>query len=113
MFKELPTLGYDDFDYFSLVRKNDNKEVYTSPCYLIDDTEVLDSRRIKAVFKFYFDRVNSEIERRKSQNPDDDKTKELKKLEPSDFVIKMKKHMPLGYAEHVYWTKEATDLLKN
>lgn len=52
-----------DYDYFSLVRKEDGKEVYSSPKYVREDClEILDVKRIKKTLNFYFERVNSGID---------------------------------------------------
>lgn len=103
------------FDYYSLVRKSDNKEVYTSPDYQFSD--VLGPRAIAMIserLKFYFDRVNSGI-RKQLENPNltEEQKKDLKLLDVNDYVIKYVQNKELGCMfQRVYWTKEASDWIK-
>jgi len=111
MYKELDTLGVPDIKYFSLRRKNDGKEVYTSPCYMRGgNNDVLDIERIVATLDFYINRVNSGIEQQmQSPKLTDEQKKELKMLTPEDFNVFYMKFMPVGMAEHIYWKKEYSD----
>ena len=99
------------FNYFSLIDKNTNEEVYTSPAYLLENTEAFDFKRIFNVFKFYFDRINSGIKQQlESPKLNDEQKKNLKYISPNNFKLS---YMNLfnygGYHKKTFWTKELTD----
>lgn len=108
MYKELNTLGVPDFNYFSLRRKSDGVEVYTSPDYKMDGTsDVFDFDKIISRLDFYFERVNSgTIQKLQSNKLTMEEKIQLKMLVPSDFEIWYQKFMPMGMAKCVYWKKD-------
>lgn len=99
--------GVRDFDYFSLVRMSDNKEVYTSPAYAFDG-DVLDFHRIGKTLNYYFERVNGHLmQQLQSPRLTMEEKISIKLLDVEDYVVKFKKFTPNGMAEIVYWTKPA------
>lgn len=98
----------EEFDYFSLIRNSDNKEVYTSPCYTLDESNVIDFRKVGRTLKFYFDRVNGGIQQQlESPKLSDEQKKELKLLNADDYSVALKKFVPVGIAEKIYWKRPA------
>lgn len=110
----------DDFYYFSLVRKSDNKEVYTSPAYESDKTddtgrfERLDKERICQTLEYYFKRVNGYTSQQR-QNPKltDEQRSSLRYLYTGDYVINYMKFTPIGIAKKILWTEEAQNWLRD
>lgn len=106
---ELNEYGVPDFDYFSLVRKSDNKEVYTSLAYTIDNSDVLDIRKISKTLNYYFERVNGSISQQlESPKLSDEQKQNIKLLNVDDFIVNFKKFTAVGMAEKIYWTKPAS-----
>jgi len=104
-----------DFDYFSLVRKVDDKEVYSSPKYLREgSSEVLDMEKVQKTLNFYFERVNSGIEQQLN-NPKitEEQKKNLKLLEKCDYLVKFVNYKTGRCFQKCYWTNEASDFLKS
>lgn len=54
---EVNEYGVRDYNYFSLIRKSDGKEVYTSLDYRTD-AGVEDTEKISKTLNYYFVRVN-------------------------------------------------------
>ena len=98
--------------FFSLVDKKTQKEVYTSPAYVMDSgVEAFDWEKIFNVFRFYFDRVNSGIEGQinSPKTPPEVKAN-LKYLEPNMFEISYRSLENYGgYSTKIYWTKNLND----
>lgn len=104
----------NEFNYFSLVRKSDNKEVYTSPEYKLDGTDVLDRTRIESTLSYYFKRVNGfTFQQMQSPKLTDEQKANLRILKAEDYVVKFKKFTLVGMAPIVYWTNEATGWIKD
>ena len=99
------------FNYFSLIDKNTNEEVYTSPAYLLENNEAFDYKKIFNVFKFYFDRINSGIKQQlESPRLNDDQKKNLKYISPDNFKFAyMNIKNNGGYHKTKYWIKEMID----
>ena len=110
----------DDFYYFSLVRKADNKEVYTSPAYESASSdhmgrfERLDKERICQTLEYYFKRVNGAVSQQR-QNPKltDEQRAGLKYIYAGDYVINYTKFAPIGIAKKIFWTEEAQNWLRD
>ena len=105
--------GYG-FAYIALLRKADEKEVYSSPAKMNEDhSEPIDYRAVKKNLNFYFDRVNSGIQQQlESPRLSDEQKKALKLLEKKDYEIICKKCVPMGWRQEFLWKKEAEDFLK-
>lgn len=103
-----------EFNYFSLVKKIDDKEVYTSPEYLREDSSnVFDVEKIQKTLNYYFERVNSGIEQQmNSPKMTEEQKKNLKLLEKKDYVVKFKRYTGPFNLQPVFWTKEAEEFLK-
>ena len=99
------------FDYFSLNDKNTDKEVYTSPAYLLENSEAFDFKKIFNVFKFYFDRINSSIKQQlESPRLNDEQKKNLKYISPNNFKLSFTNlSNDGGYHKKTFWTKEMID----
>lgn len=107
MYTELNTLGVPDFNYFSLRRKSDGVEVYTSPEYKLGDSDAFDFNKIISRLDFYFERVNSGIIQKLESNKLTMEEKiQLRMLLPSDFEIWYQKFMPVGMAKCVFWKED-------
>ena len=96
------------FKYFSLVSKETNEEVYTSPDYKLDNSDVTDYDKVFDRFKFYFDRINSGIKQQlESPRTSEEQKKTLKYIGPNDFKFS---YMELtndgGYQKTRFWTKD-------
>lgn len=102
----------NEFNYFSLVRKLDNKEVYTSLAYTLDNSTTLDYRKIKKTLNYYFERVNNHL-MQQMQNPklSIEEKLAIKLLDVNDYIVKCMKLTPNGVAPFVYWQKDAKDFL--
>ena len=109
MNEKLNEYGVPDFDYFSLVRKSDHKEVYTSLAYTIDNSEALDISKIAKTLNYYFERVNGSIAQQlDSPKFSDEQKQNMKLLNVDDYVIKFKKFTAVGMAEKTYWAIPAS-----
>ena len=97
--------------FFSLIDKSNNKEVYTSPCYLREDNETIDYKEVFDVFRFYFNRINSGIKQQlESPRLTEEQKKQLKYVEPSEYKIAYKEVSNNGgYSTRQYWIKELID----
>lgn len=106
--------GYG-FEYFSLVRKSDSKEVYTSPNYSREDcSDVFDFPKIWKTLNFYFTRVNSGIQQQieNTKIPEEQK-KNLKLLDKKDYIVEFRLCVPIGMCKKVFWWKEAVDFIRD
>lgn len=104
--------GVPSFYYFSLVRKADGKEVYTSPAYRVGGKSFgdLDYQKIRQTLNYYFQRVNGGImQQLESPKLTPEQKNDLRLLEVKDYQVKFKKFMPIGMAERVYWIREASE----
>ena len=97
--------------FFSLIDKSTNKEVYTSPCYLREDNETIDYKKVFDIFRFYFDRINSGIKQQlESPRLTEEQKKQLKYIKPSEYKIAYREVSNNGgYSTKQYWIKELTD----
>jgi len=97
--------------FFSLIDKENGKEVYTSPCYLREDMETVDYEKVFDVFKFYFDRINSGIHQQlhSTKLPLEERMK-LQYIGPDKYLISSKELFNQGgYSTKIYWTKNLSD----
>jgi hypothetical protein len=96
------------YRYFSLINKNTNEEVYTSPQYTLEDNETTDYSKVFEVFKFYYDRINSGIKQQlESPRTTEEQKKNLKYIGPKDFNIAfMELVNDGGYHKTTFWTKD-------
>ena len=97
--------------YFSLISKETNSEVYTSPNYVLDNWETTDYYRVFDRFKFYFDRVNSGIKQQlESPRTPEEQKKNLKYLSPDNYLVAyMSLHNDGGYHRRTFWTNELSN----
>lgn len=100
--------------YFSLCRKSDGKEVYTSPYYEIA-SEIVDREHVLKNLKFYFTRVNSGIEgQMNSPKTPLEVKKTLKLLDYADYNVSlMELHSSGGYFTRTIWTEDFLDFARN
>ena len=100
------------YNYFSLVRRADGKEVYTSPEYNVTK-DILDIARIGKTLQFYFDRVNSGIMLQlESPKLTDEQKTALVMISPKDYDIRYVQNKELGCLfQKTYWSKPASDWL--
>ena len=106
--------GYG-FDYIQLVRKSDNKEVYTSPLYLLEDEYSIDIPKIADTLNYYFDRINDGImQQLQSPRLTAEQKTNLKMLDKADYLVCRTRCIPPGYGHFPpIWSTEATTFLKN
>ena len=102
--------------YFSLINKETNSEVYTSPAYTLA-ADVVDYDKVFAVFRYYFDRINSSIKQQlESPRTTEDQKKNLKYITPENYKFSfMELTNSGGYSKKTFWTKDLSDFsdLKN
>jgi len=105
--------GVPDFDYFSLIRKSDGKEVYTSLAYMLDNSDAFDFNKICKTLNYYFERVNGCI-KQQLENPkmSYEQKNALTLLNVNDYVVEFRKFTPVGMAKKIYWTKPASTYCK-
>ena len=96
------------YKYFSLIDKNTNEEVFTSPNYTLDDNETTDYEKVFGVFKFYFDKINSGIKQQlESPRTTEEQKNNLKYISPNDFNIAfMELINDGGYHKKTFWTND-------
>ena len=101
-------LKHYKFEYFSLIDKNTNQEVYSSPNYTLDGSDITHYEKVFNVFKFYFDRINSGIKQQlESPRTTEEQKKNLKYIGPKDFNIAfMELVNDGGYHKTTFWTKD-------
>lgn len=106
--------GYG-FEYIQLVRKSDNKEVYTSPLYLLEDEDSMDIPKIADTLNYYFDRINDGImQQLQSPRLTAEQKTNLKMLDKADYRVCRTRCIPPGYGHFPpIWSTEATTFLKN
>lgn len=97
--------------FFSLIDKNTNKEVYSSPAYYLPHSDTIDYRKVINVFKFYLDRINSGIKQQlESPKIPEDQKKNLKYHTPDEYLMAFCLLTNSGgYSTHTYWKKELKD----
>lgn len=104
--------GYG-FAYIALIRKSDEKEVYSSPDYSRLESKDIAIPKIKKNLEFYFNRLNSGIQQQlESPKLSDEQKKTLKFLEKKDYMIYCKLCVPMGCCQKIIWKEEAEDFLK-
>lgn len=107
----------ETYYYFSMCRKSDNKEVYTSRYYLKEfynslADNIIDWPKVGKTLKYYFDRVNSGIQQQMdSLRVPEDQKKNLKFLDPIDYKVFLKEGKPIGYLEPILNEYEANEII--
>ena len=96
-------------NYFSLRRKSDDIEVYSSPAYFRDDsTEIINFEHVYERLNFYFERVNSGIKQQlESPKLSNEQKASLKLLNTDDYYIAMMEMWnDGGYFKKTLWKED-------
>ena len=88
------------YDFFSLIDKKTNTEVYTAPA--------AEYTNVFKIFTFYFDRINSGIAQQlQSPRTTEEQKKSLKYIGPADFLIALKTIQNSGgYSYIQHWIND-------